>query len=318
MDADTLRWEYLTPAFDTIYGLAREQALDGDDLRHWAEFILPEDQEQALDSLARVRDGENVAFEYRIRRASDGEVRWMRDADFPMRDHTGRVRHTGGIGWDVTDRKREAEHMDLLVAELQHRTRNLLAVVRNVARRRIAASPGLDEFDARLSALVRVQGFLSRSPASSVPLADVVEAELHAAGDGASDKVEVAGPPVELPGESVQAVALGLHELATNAVKYGAIGQALGQLAVTWRVEAADHDTQRLTIDWHETRVAMPDRPPARQGYGTELITRALPYQLQATTAFEFTSGGVHCRITLPTSAFSSPTKEEFAKWRSR
>ena len=310
-DADTLRWEYLTPAFDAIYGLPREQALGGDDLRHWAEFILPEDQEQALGSLARVRDGEDVAFEYRIRRASDGEVRWVRDTDFPMRDHTGRVRHIGGIGRDVTDRKREAGHMEVLVAELQHRTRNLLGMVRSVARRSIPASPERDEYDARLAALGRVQGFLSRSPAYSVLLADVVEAELHAAGDGASDKVEVGGPPVELPGESVQAVALVLHELATNAVKYGAVGQPSGRLAVTWRVETEADGTRRLVIDWRESGVAMPDGPPAHRGYGTELITRALPYQLRAETALEFLHDGVRCRIVLPASAFGSRAKEE-------
>ena len=128
----------------------------------------------------------------------------------------------------------------VMVAELQHRTRNLLAVVRNVARRSIGASPGRDEYDARLAALGRVQGFLSRSPGYSVPLADVVEAELQAAGDGASGKVELSGPPVDLPGESVQAVALALYELATNAVKYGAIAQPSGRLVVVWRIEAGN------------------------------------------------------------------------------
>ncbi len=144
-----------------------------------------------------------------------------------------------------------------------------------------------------------------------MPLADVVEAELHAAGDGASDKVEIAGPATELPGESVQAVALVLHELATNAVKYGAIGQASGRLAVKWRVEVEEDDMRRLVIDWRGSGVAMPDGPPAHKGYGTELITKALPYQLQATTASSFTSDGVHCRITLPASAFNVRTEKE-------
>ena len=306
--ADTLRWEYLSPAFEAIYGLSRERALGGDDLRHWAEFILPEDREQALRSLERVRDGKQVAFEYRIRRASDGEVRWLRDTDFPMRDGAGRVRRIGGIGQDVTDRKREAERMELLVAELQHRTRNLLAVVRNVARRSIGPSPGRDEYDARLATLGRVQGFLSRSPAYAVSLADLVRAELAAMEGGASEKVIVGGPAVELPGEGVQAVALALHELATNAVKYGALAQASGRLLITWHVESGQgggNGGGRLVIDWRESKVAMPDGPPARRGYGSELITRALPYQLRAETALEFTHDGVQCRIVLPAGAFT-------------
>ena len=310
-NADTLQWEYLTPAFEAIYGLDRNSALRGDSMANWVELILPEDRERAVGSIQRVRDGEWVTFEYRVRRPVDGQVRWLRNTDFPIRDAPdaehpkGRVIRIGGVGHDITDEKRATERQDVLVAELQHRTRNLLAVVRNVARRSIPPSPGRDEYDARLAALGRVQGFLSRSTFYSVPLADVVDAELQAVGDGASDKVEIGGPPVELPGESVQAVALALHELATNAVKYGTIAQASGRLKVVWRIEAGSEGAQRLVIDWRESGVAMPDGPPVRQGYGSELITRALPYQLKAETALVFTHDGVHCRIALPASAFA-------------
>ena len=304
-DAETLQWQYLTPAFEAIYGLSRADALTDDNYRNWQDLILPEDREHAVASIQRVREGEHVTFEYRIRRPLDGEVRWLRNTDFPMLDADGQVVRIGGVGHDVTELKRVEGQQQVLIAELQHRTRNLLAVVRNVARRSIDPSPGRDEYDARLAALGRVQGFLSRSTAYSVPLADVVEAELQAAGDGASDKVETGGPPVELPGESVQAMALALHELATNAVKYGAITQPSGRLSVTWHIEAGDSDGRRLVIDWRESGVVMPDRPPARRGYGSELITRALPYQLLAKTALEFTHDGVHCRIALPASAFT-------------
>ena len=144
------------------------------------------------------------------------------------------------------------------MAGLQHRTRNLLAVVRNVARRSIAPSAERDEYNARLAALGRVQSILSRSPDYSVPLRDVVEAELHAAGNGASDKVEIGGPSVQLPGESVQVVALALHELATNAAKYGAIAQPAARLSVCWRIADRADGAPRLVIDWRESDVAMP------------------------------------------------------------
>ena len=102
-------------------------------------------------------------------------------------------------------------------------------------------------------------------------------------------------------------MALALHELATNAVKYGAIGQASGRLSVIWHVEnGGDKGDRRLVIEWHEDGVAMPDGPPTRRGYGSELITQALPYQLQAETALAFTPDGVRCRITLPARAFSN------------
>ena len=106
-----------------------------------------------------------------------------------------------------------------------------------------------------------------------------------------------------LPVGQVQAVALALHELATNAVKHGALAQASGWLSVTWRVEQGGDDA-RLVIDWHERGVAMPDGVPTHRGYGTELITVALPYQLDAETALEFAPDGVRCRIVLPIGTF--------------
>ena len=105
-------------------------------------------------------------------------------------------------------------------------------------------------------------------------------------------------------------MAFAVQELATNAVKYGAIAQPSGRLSVTWRVRAGA-EGRRLVIDWHESGVVIPDGLPSRRGYGTELITKALPYQLQADTALEFASDGVRCRITLPANAFSSEMIEE-------
>ncbi|WP_424140707.1 PAS domain S-box protein [Roseomonas chloroacetimidivorans] len=107
-DAETLQWEYLTPAFERIYGMEVDRALSGDTLVNWLELILPEDRDHALGNITRVRAGERVTFEYRIRRPSDGRVRWVRDTDFPLVDEEGRVRRIGGVGHDVTDLK-EAE-----------------------------------------------------------------------------------------------------------------------------------------------------------------------------------------------------------------
>jgi PAS domain S-box-containing protein len=99
-DADTLQWTYLTPAFETIYGLDRETALRGDNLTSWLDLILPEDRPAALANIERLRAGERAAFEYRIRRPSDGDVRWVRNTDFPM------LGTTGEVCWLVTSPRR--------------------------------------------------------------------------------------------------------------------------------------------------------------------------------------------------------------------
>jgi PAS domain S-box-containing protein len=113
-DAERLRWEYLSPAFERIYGYRRAEVMGPDDLRQWADLIVPEDRDRALAELERVRGGERVTFEYRVRRA-DGEVRTLRNTDFPIPDASGRVGRIGGIGQDVTEEKRREANQALLV-----------------------------------------------------------------------------------------------------------------------------------------------------------------------------------------------------------
>ena len=138
-----------------------------------------------------------------------------------------------------------------------------------------------------------------------VDLRTLVEAELAALG-GNTDvaaKVTVSGPSVRLPAGAVQALALALHELATNAVKYGALGQPSGKLTVTWRV-AAEKDQSWVELDWREAGVRMPPPgTPRRRGYGSELIERALRYQLRARTRLDFRNDGVRCSISVPVPA---------------
>ena len=97
-DAETLQWQYLTPAFEAIYGLRRDEVMVGDHYRGWLDMIVPEDRPLAETHISRVRAGEHAVFEYRIRRPGDGAIRWLRDTDFPIADEGGRVRLIGGIG----------------------------------------------------------------------------------------------------------------------------------------------------------------------------------------------------------------------------
>jgi PAS domain S-box-containing protein len=302
---DEGRWTWASPQWRDYTGQSQAESRD----LGWLEAVHPEDRARTMAAWHDAHSRGGLDVECRVRRASDGAWRWHQTRAVPVRGGPtaerpeDRVAEWLGTTMDIEELKRLGAQQAVLVAELLHRTRNLLAVVGNVARRSIAPQPGRDEYDKRLSALGRVQGFLARSSAYVVPLRELVEAELQAAGDGVSDRVTVDGPPVALPGEGVQAVALALHELATNAVKYGAIAQPAGRLSVSWRVEDGEGGP-RLHIAWKESGVSMPDGPPARRGYGSELITRALPYQMQAETALEFTPDGVRCRITLPADAF--------------
>ena len=174
----------------------------------------------------------------------------------------------------VDRERRAAQAKEVLIGELQHRTRNLLAVVRSISERTRAVSSSLDdyavEFNGRLEVLSRVQGLLSRGDAAFVAIAELVRMELDALGAEPDGRIVVDGPAVDLPEASVQILALAFHELATNALKYGALVRSEGHLAVTWRVLNAEGE-RRLVLEWLEGGILLPaGKPsPTRSTYGS-------------------------------------------------
>lgn len=305
-NAETARFEFLSAAFEKTFGtagLGHVQSTDG-----WRSLIVDEDLAAVQDSMERIRNGERLVREYRILRPTDGALRWIRDAGFPLTDDSGQVRRIGGIARDVTEEKESADRLRLLVSELQHRTRNLIAVVQALAGRTLDEHPDVavfrEVFGQRMEALARAQGLLSRMPdASRVSFDELLNAELGAlVGADGEGRVFLDGPPdVQLPYASVQALALALHELATNALKHGALKGGAGELTVRWRIDREDR-TRLLFVDWRE-RLVHPCGGAARMGFGRELIEQALPYQLGARTTYAFTGDGVHCTLLVPIDA---------------
>lgn len=315
-NAETLRVEYLSPVFEAIYGASRARLMGEDSVAQWLEMIHPDDREKVLASIERLLQGEYVEHEFRIVRPSDGQTRWVSHTDFSLLDSAGKVQRIGGIARDVTEKKATAEHLEVLVAELQHRTRNLIAVVRSISDRTLTSSFSLeqyqDAFRDRLEALARVNGLLSRlDEGDRISFDELLQTELAGHGlveaDRPAPQVELDGPKgVRLRSSTVQTFALGLHELATNAVKHGALSRPEGRLHVQWRIVRSKDDKPLLQVTWRESGVSIAPQtgePPLDQGYGRELIERALPYQLGAETAYELTPDGVHCTITLPISS---------------
>ena len=209
---------------------------------------------------------------------------------------------------DITRRQRDAEtlrenaeRLNLLVAELQHRTRNLLSVVSGIADQTRETSATLDDFglrfDRRLAALGRVQGLLSIGPLPSITLPELLGLELDAHGidpDGGAS-IGFAGPDVALPADTVQLLALALHELTTNALKHGAFA-ARGGLDIAWAVRGMADGNRLLSLRWTESGVPKADGEVHR-GFGRQLIEVDLPYELDATTRLEFGPDGVTCLI---------------------
>jgi len=179
----------------------------------------------------------------------------------------------------------------LLIAELQHRTRNMLTVVQFLAKQTLGKGGSLDSFVARLTALGRVQGLAGGAIDAPIELEDLVRLEVQAIGAPADGKVTFSEPRVRLFYSLTHPLALALHELATNAVKYGALKEEAGRLNISRdiRDDIADTeikgnipDTPLLILNWRESGVAAPT--PARSDFGRELIERALAFTLRAKT----------------------------------
>ena len=304
-DVETLQWEYLSPAFDHIYGLTRQDALRADNFHNWLGFILPEDRDGARAALQRVATGERVAFEYRIRRP-DGGVRWLRNTDFPIHDQTGKVTHVAGVGSDVTAMKQAEEHQRFLLSELQHRVRNTLAVIRSIMRRTAETTDSKDDFfthlDGRIAAFARVQAAVTRNPARGVDLAMLLADEMRLVGAQEGRGLTIEGPAVSLAPKAAETLGLALHELATNAVKHGALSNALGSIDVAWRI--AGDEAPQLELDWIE-HGGPTVLPPRRKGFGSEILERTLAYELKGNTQMEFRPSGFVCHISVPLAAMS-------------
>jgi two-component sensor histidine kinase len=188
----------------------------------------------------------------------------------------------------------------LIVAELQHRMRNVLGLVRSLVRRTVETNASAEEYAAhlegRISSLARTQAFAMRQPRDGVSLEELVDAELiaHAARDG---KVKSAGPPVRLRPQTAETLGMALHELTTNAVKFGALSAPEGHLTITWRNEV-DREDPCVRLEWVEEGV--PTHMPTHRGFGRDLIERTVPYELRGASRLTFEPDGVRCVIDIP------------------
>jgi PAS domain S-box-containing protein len=272
----------------------------------WLDAVHPDDREVTLQGWEQARQRGLYSVEHRIRRNADGEYRWHQTRAVPTPMTEGGEVEWVGTSTDIHELRGLQSRQQVLLAELQHRTRNLLALVQAMARRILRSAGSFKEFTAefesRLAALSRVQGLVSSTEKGTIPLRRLIEAELTAHSEDTSERINVDGPDVELPTTSAQTMALAVYELATNAVKYGAIGQATGRLSVMWRLDDSE-EPRRIVLEWRESGVAMADPAgPRRSGYGRELIERALPYQLNAETRMDFNPDGICCVIAVPVS----------------
>ncbi len=292
-------WTWSSPQWARYTGQATDESNGGG----WLSALHPDDQSIAKEAWMLAAEAGEYHAEMRIRR-HDGSYRWFQTRGEALRDNDGAILEWIGTSTDVDDLRQLQSQQKVLVAELQHRTRNLIAVVHSIASQTLQRAGTLaafrDRFEERLAALSRVQGLLSTSEHTPITIRRLLELELGAlAEDHIQERVETVGPNTIVRNSTAQTLALAVHELSTNALKYGALATPNGRLTVQWH-EHIRNDNPWLRLEWRETGLLTRRTPSTKLGYGRILIEQALPRQLGAETRLDLGSGYMACTIDLP------------------
>ncbi|MBM6594352.1 sensor histidine kinase [Microvirga pudoricolor] len=269
----------------------------------WQSYLHPDEADAAVAKLrASVsRDGE-YEDEYRIRRP-DGEVRWVSARGRTFFNTFRQPVTTIGVIQDVTARKLSQDQQQLLLDELNHRVKNTLATVQSIASQTLRSSKDSatfkKAFESRLLALSKTHDLLTRNSWRDADLHAIAEQELAPYRRENGGRVFLRGPRVNLPARMVISFGLIIHELVTNAAKYGALSNASGQIELRWVIESAESGRPQLRLVWTETN-GPPVTEPAHQGFGSRLIRRSVEGELNGGLTMDYEPAGLVCEIVVP------------------
>lgn len=265
------------------------------------ELVHPGDRQVVWLALEQALGGE-AEYNQEFRMVGpDGRVRWTESRAIVLRDHAGQPIRMIGIDRDISAQKSAEERQERLIGELDHRVRNLLTLAQSLARQSLTAGPERDRFIGRLLALGKAHGLL-RNEGESADLLDIVAQEMEPFGP---ERVSIQGPRLDLSARAVQTFALALHELTTNAVKYGALSCAGGKVAVDWSVD----EGLEPMLDLRWTECAGPVvRPPERTGFGTRLLMACLK-EFRGAIELSFPPEGLRARLSMPLDGISKRSR---------
>lgn len=303
------RWTWASPQWSGFTGLSDIQSQG----TGWLEAVHPEDRSVAEAAWARTRDMGRFEADYRLRDQTTNTYRWFQTRALRVRDQTGHTVEWLGTSTDVQDLHDMQAHLRTLVAELQHRTRNLMAVVMAVTDRTLGSSDSLDAFrpviQARLGSIARTNGLLSKlSDDGQITFDELLDSvfEGHGIGTKSTLGLSVSGPTgIRLRSSSVQTLALALHELAAEALAQGGLSGAGGRLTIAWELAIGADEGRRLLLSWDERfqaggTVADLQGADDRMTFSRELIELGLPYQLNAKTTYHLSRDRLACQVDLP------------------
>jgi two-component sensor histidine kinase len=241
-----------------------------------------------------------------VLRHKDGRLIEVSISVAPMYDDSAKLVGISAIVSDIGERRTRERHIEFLMREVSHRSKNLLAVVQAIAGQTARNSPSLEEFQARFSqriaAMARSQDLLVGHNWTGATMTDLVRTQLAPFAEAASSRIEVTGPRLELKPNAVLSLTLALHELATNAAKYGALSVPDGRIAIDWGVRGAETPEERFRMSWRE-RNGPPVSQPAKKGFGHVVISEMVGSSLHGHVTLDYASDGLLWAIDAPRSS---------------
>jgi PAS domain S-box-containing protein len=310
LDAAHLGWWQYDPHRRMVSGDARfkeilDVATDETPTEEIAKRALPDDAERYWEAALEPADQKGYAHQYRVQR-SGGEVRWVETHGLPYFEGDGRGRRAVpaiGTIQDITERKEREEKERLLMEEINHRTKNMLGVVHSIAKETATQNPEdfIERFSGRIRALSAIQSLLVRNVWDGVEIEDLIRAQLAHFADRVRSRIAADGPKLRLMPAPAQAIGLALHELATNAGKYGSLSVGGGRVDVGWGT-----DSGTFTMSWVE-RDGPPVFAPKRRGFGTIVMEAMAESSVDGAADLEYAPSGVTWRLTCPAAKALEP-----------
>jgi PAS domain S-box-containing protein len=289
--------------FEQTHGLKEDAAMT---LETWIGAIIPADQKRVRDQLERLRTAPGSSqweTEYRVMHPELGE-RWILSIGRAEYLRGGTLTSLAGICLDITFRKTHEERLRILMRESNHRKKNLLAVVMAIARHTVAHRPEdfLQRFQARIHSLAAGYDLLINNAWKGVDLHKLIDLHLAHFGGLAGKRIFVTGPDVRITAAAAQPIGMALHELATNASKYGALSTSNGRVEIKWGIEKSLDDAQakeQFHLRWIESG-GPPVLKPSRKGFGTAVVQKMIQMSLSAQVQIKYDRKGVSWVVVCP------------------
>jgi PAS domain S-box-containing protein len=265
----------------------------------WARRVLPEDLDKIEPEIQKaLKLGTRYSAQFRVRGHND-KVRWLEACGQVTYTPDGRPERMYGIMWDITEAKTAAAHRELLLAEVNHRAKNLLAVVQSIAH--VTAHEGdpktfAASFNSRIKALAWCQDLLVRSEWRGADLEDLIRSQVGYLDKSQDPRIEIKGPKLQINALAAQTVSMAIHELSTNAIKHGALSCPQGSVVVQWNIDPA---AASFRLQWTEMG-GLPLVGPMRVGFGTSVLTSDVEHALEADVTLSYPPTGLDYSLSAP------------------